>query len=466
MARLPLTDAAWLLLENRERPMHVGGLQLFTRPADAPPDWLQQVAVEAMGHDQPRPPFDLVLKEPYGRFGTFAFEHDDVEIAYHVRHLALPAPGRIRELLSFCSNVHAQTLDRHRPLWELYLIEGIEGDRVAVFTKIHHSLLDGVAAMRQVLRAFTEDPDDRSVPPPWAMRPEDEPGRPTLRPTPTSPRGRLELAREGMAAIAGAGRALRDQYRQSRASEAEVVPWQAPRTMLNVPLTATRRFVAQDYHLDRLRAVATATGSTINDVALAMCSGALRTYLQQHDGLPDEPLVAMVPVSIRPADGVDEHGRPVPTDHGNALSFAMCNLATHLPDPGERLALIRASMDAAKARMRSMTRAELTNYAITITSPLVLGNLTGLSKRTRPLFNVTISNVPGPSNTLYWNGAELQGMYPASLLQDGYALNITQTSYRDQMAFGITADRAAVPHVQRMIDHLEDELVALERLGA
>lgn len=462
MGRLPLTDAAWLLIESRERPMHVGGLQLFSRPTDAPEDWLQQVAARAMSFGDPRPPFNHVLKEPYGRLGTFAFEPDDVEIAYHVRHLALPAPGRIRELLSFCSNVHAQTLDRHRPLWELYLIEGIEGDRVAVFTKVHHSLLDGVAAMRQILRAFTPDPQDRDVPPPWAMRPDaasvdrvaddrEAPG-----PVGRAQRAGATVAAAGraVAAAAGAGRALVDQYRRSRGDEAEVVPFQAPRTMMNVRLTATRRFVAQDYSLGRIRDVARTTGSTVNDVVLAMCGGALRTYLQQHDGLPDRPLVGFVPVSIRPDDD---------SDHGNALSFVFCNLATHLDDPAERLALVRRSMDAAKRRMSRMSRAELTDYAIAITSPLVLGNLTGLSGRApRPLFNVTISNVPGPRETLYWNGAELQGIYPASLLQDGYALNITQTSYRDQMAFGITADRAALPRVQRLIDHLEDELGALE----
>lgn len=236
------------------------------------------------------------------------------------------------------------------------------------------------------------------------------------------------------------------------------MPFQAPRTMLNVRLTSTRRFVAQDYSLDRIRGVARGTGSTVNDVVLAMCGGALRAYLQTHDALPDDPLIGFVPVSIRPADG---------SDRGNALSFVFANLGTHLDDPVDRLALVKRSMDAAKARMSRMTAAELTDYAIAITSPLVLGNLTGLSGRTRrPLFNVTISNVPGPTETLYWNGAEMQGIYPASLLQDGYALNITQTSYRDQMAFGITADRAALPRVQRLIDHLDEELTALEKATA
>ncbi len=461
MGRLPLTDAAWLLIESRERPMHVGGLQLFTRPPDAPEDWLQQVAARAMDFADPRPPFDQVLKEPYGRLGTFAFEHDDVEIAYHVRHLALPAPGRIRELLSFCSNVHSHTLDRHRPLWELYLIEGIEGDRVAVFTKVHHSVLDGVAAMRQILRAFTPDPADRDVPPPWAMRPDAPPATSDAPDGASGPIGILQRTGAGVRAVGGAagaavgaGRALLDQYRRARHDEAEVLPFQAPPTIMNVRLTSTRRFVAQDYSLDRIRAVARATGSTVNDVVLTMCGGALRTYLQSHDALPDEPLVGFVPVSIRPEDD---------SDAGNALSFVFCNLATHLEDPADRLALVKRSMDAAKQRMSRMSRAELTDYAIAVTSPLILGNLTGLSGRTRrPLFNVTISNVPGPQQTLYWNGAELEGIYPASLLQDGYALNITQTSYRDQMAFGITADRSALPSVQRLIDHLAEELDTLE----
>lgn len=459
MGRLPLFDAAWLLMESRERPMHVGGLQLFSRPADADDDWLQQVAAKAMAHDQPRPPFDQVLKRPYGRLGTFAFEPDTVEIAYHVRHLALPAPGRIRELLSFCSNVHSHTLDRHRPLWEMYLIEGIEDDRIALFTKVHHSLLDGVAAMRQMLRAFTPDPDDRDVPPPWATRPE-EPQVDRVAPPAGSPsllqRVGATARRAGAAtgAAVGAGQALVDQARKARHDEAEVLPFQAPATMMNVRLTSTRRFVAQDYSLDRIRAVAKATDSTVNDVVLTMCGGALRTYLQTHDALPDDPLIGFVPVSIRPNDD---------SDRGNALSFVLANLATHLPDPLDRLALVKRSMDAAKARMSRMSTEELADYAIALTSPLVAGNVLGMSGRfRRPVFNVVISNVPGPQERLYWNGAEMQGLYPASLLQDGYALNITQTSYCDQMAFGITADRSALPSVQRLIDHLAEELDAFE----
>ncbi len=462
MGRLPLFDAAWLLMESRERPMHVGGLQLFERPAEAPEDWLRQVAIRAMEFDQPRAPFDQVLKEPYGRLGTFAFEPDEVEIAYHVRHLALPAPGRIRELLSFCSNVHSHTLDRHRPLWEMYLIEGIEGDRVALFTKVHHSMLDGVAAMRQMLRAFTPDPTERDVPPPWATRPEDPADRgATDDPGPAGvlQRAGSSVSRLGAAtgAAVGAGRALVDQARKARHDEAEVLPFQAPATMMNVRLTSSRRFVAQDYSLDRIKGVAKATDSTVNDVVLAMCGGALRSYLQHHDGLPDEPLIGFVPVSIRPNDD---------SDRGNALSFVLCNLATHLPDPLERLDLIRRSMNAAKARMSGMSTAELADYAIALTSPLVAGNVLGISGRfRRPIVNVVISNVPGPSEELYWNGARMEGLYPASLLQDGYALNITQTSYCDHMAFGITADRTALPSVQRLIDHLADELDALEAVA-
>ena len=230
--------------------------------------------------------------------------------------------------------MHSHTLDRHRPLWELYLIEGIEGDRVAVFTKVHHSVLDGVAAMRQILRAFTPDPADRDVPPPWAMRPDAPPATSDAPDGASGPIGILQRTGAGVRAVggaagaAGAGRALLDQYRRARHDEAEVLPFQAPPTIMNVRLTSTRRFVAQDYSLDRIRAVARATGSTVNDVVLTMCGGALRTYLQSHDALPDEPLVGFVPVSIRPEDD---------SDAGNALSFVFCNLATHLEDPADRL---------------------------------------------------------------------------------------------------------------------------------
>jgi diacylglycerol O-acyltransferase / wax synthase len=458
MGSLALQDAAWLLIESRERPTHVGGPLLFRPPPDAAPTWMQDAVAQALQHRDVRPPMNKRLRRPYGRLGSFAWVETEVDLSYHVRHLALPQPGRIRELFSLVSRLHASLLDRHRPLWELSLIEGLADGRFALYGKFHHSLLDGVAAVRQILSSFSADPDDRDLPPPWATRAGEEPGR--THGTSADPvSALLRAVGSGISATTstlGALRALGQQIVAAVGDEAEVAPFQAPPSLLNVPLTASRRFVAQDYDLARLQAVSKAAGVTLNDVVLAMCGGALRDYLLGHDALPPAPLVALVPVNIRTDD----------SDEGNAISLLLANLGTNVPDAGERLRVVHDSMTAGKRRLMGMTPAERLQYGIALAAPLILGQLTGLSTRVRPLYNVVISNVPGPRQPLYWNGARLDGIYPASLIADGFALNITQTSYAGTMAFGITADRQQVPAVQRMIDHLETALVELEKATA
>lgn len=455
MRRLSVSDAGWLLIEERERPMHVGGLMLFQLPDDAPPDLVQRVVRSAREHDEVRPPFDHKLARPYGLAGLYHWVEDEVELDYHFRHLALPEPGRIRELLSLVSVLHANLLDRHRPLWEMYLFENIEGSQVGVYTKIHHAMLDGVAAIRQVLASFTPDPDSRDLPPPWA--------------TPVgglttavavdgawSPLGQaaslVRQVTDGITSTVTVARAITEQLVRAQRDVAEVAPFQAPRSMLNTKLTPARRFVAQSYDLERIRGLSKALGATINDIVMAMCAGALRRYLSSHDALPDKPLIALVPVSFRRDDSAS----------GNAISLVPANLATHVEDPEERLDLIRSSMDRAKARLRDMSPTELIEYGLLMTAPILIGQLTGLAGRVRPTYNLVISNVPGPDQPLYWNGVPMTGMYPLSLLTDGQAINITQTSYAGSMEFGITADRRALPSIQRLIDHLEEALAELE----
>ena len=391
----------------------------------------------------------------------YSWVEDEVELDHHFRHLALPEPGRIRELLALVSRVHANLLDRYRPLWESYLIEGIEDGRFASYTKVHHSMMDGVAAMRQMMRAFSSDPDARDEPAPWAVRhegvaePADEPG--TVESDVASPvtagwRALGGLA-DGLTSSLGVARAVAEQLGRAPFDRSVMAPFEAPPSMLNVKLSGARRFVAQSYDFERIRAVKTALGVTVNDVVLTMCSGALRTYLRDQGGLPARPLVALVPVSFRRDD----------TDAGNAITLAPANLATHLGDLEERLELIRSSMLRVKERLGSLSPTQLVQYGLVMTAPILLGSLTGLAPRMpRPSYNLVISNVPGPETPLYWNGAEMEGMYPASLLTEGFAVNITQTSYAGSMEFGITADRKALPSVQRLIDHLEEALGELE----
>jgi diacylglycerol O-acyltransferase / wax synthase len=449
---LGLSDVIWLIGESRERPFHVGGLMLFDMPEDLTP---ADVRACMRSPDHPvQPPFNQRLVRPYGRAGRFRWTEDEPDLEHHVRHVALPGPGRIRELLAYVSQQHGSLLDRHRPLWEGVLIEGIEGDRIAIYSKIHHAMLDGVGAMRQLTNSLSPDPDEREMPPPWSAPPR------RRRPRDGADPGLLQQAlglavssvREGLGAATTVLK-LGAQVVSGAVGGDEVVPYAAPRTMLNVRTTSARRIVAQSYAIDRFRAIASTYGATVNDVVLAVCGSALRAYLQTHDALPDEPLVAFVPVSIRPADG---------SDAGNAVSMMLSSLGTDVADPVERLERVKASMDAGKARLAGMSQAQLIEYAALLLTPLAASQVLRVPTRQRPLFNVIISNVPGPREPLHWNGATLTGMYPLSAIADGYALNITLVSYAGNLDFGITADRTALPRVQRLIDHIEDAVAELE----
>lgn len=452
MTALGLSDVIWLIGESRERPFHVGGLLLFDLPDDLSPLDIR-TAMRATDHPV-QPPFDQRLARPYGLAGRFRWVDDEPDLEHHVRHVALPAPGRIRELLAYVSQQHGSLLDRHRPLWEAVLIEGVEGGRIALYTKVHHAVIDGVGGMRQLTRSLSSDPEERDLPPPWSApprqrHPREDGGANVLQQAvelvATSLRGGLgavtPLARLGGQVVAGAS------------GGPEVVPYAAPRSMLNVRTTSARRIVAQSYAVDRFRAVATRYGATVNDVVLSVCGGALRAYLESHDALPKDPLVAFVPVSIRPEHGVDS---------GNAVSMMLASLATDVADPVERLEQVKASMAAGKARLAGMSQAQLIEYAGLLLAPMATSQFLRVGVAQRPLFNVIISNVPGPRERLYWNGAPLTGMYPLSAIADGYALNITLISYAGNLEFGITADRTALPRVQRLIDHIEDGVAELE----
>jgi diacylglycerol O-acyltransferase len=207
-----------------------------------------------------------------------------------------------------------------------------------------------------------------------------------------------------------------------------------------------------------MKAIGRATGTTLNDVVLAMCSGALRAYLLEHDALPDDPLIAMVPVSLH---GEDD-GR---ADGGNAVGAVMCNLGTHLADPADRLAAVHDSMAKGKEFLKTLSPMQIIALSAVGLTPLAAQPVLGLVGHVRPPFNLVISNVPGPRTPLYWNGARLDGLYPLSIPLDGQALNITCTSYGDELAFGLIGCRRTVPSLQRLLTHLDDELTALEKSG-
>lgn len=454
MRPLGPVDQLFLWLEQRQQPMHVAGLQLFSFPEDAGPKYIRDLAESMREYNTPKPPFNQRLVSRLGQF--YAVEDKQFDIEHHFRHQALPKPGRIRELLALISAEHSSLLDRQRPLWEVHLIEGIRNRRFALYTKVHHSMVDGVAAMRMGIKALSYDPNERGLPPAWAhpMLDKAEPsGYPT---NPVQAVGKLARFGAGvskqLATVPTLARTVYDMTQKAKTDPDYVSVFQAPETILNQKITGSRRFAAQSYATERFRQIGSAFGCTLNDVVLAVCSSALRDYLISQNALPDKPLIAMVPVNLRSEDD---------TSSGNQIAMVLANLATHIADPANRLRTIKASMDEAKARYRQMTPAEILNLTGLIMAPMGLHLLTGLAPEWRA-FNVVISNVPGPSKPLYWNGAKLEGMYPVSIALNQIALNITLTSYCDQLEFGIIGCRRTLPSMQRLLDYFENGLKELE----
>ena len=261
-----------------------------------------------------------------------------------------------------------------------------------------------------------------------------------------------EAARAGREILPGIGSALWDMLRTDSASTTAARPFQAPPTPFNVEISGSRRFAAQSYSLARLKRIGVATGATVNDVTLAICSGALRKYLEAHKKLPKKPLIAMVPVSL--------HGE---TDAGgNQVTLLLANLATHVGEPLARLQAIVQSTTEAKARLSKMPRLQKMAHGMTTAAPLGPAMVTG-SARKHPVFNLVISNVPGPRQTLYLNTARLEEVYPVSIPTHYLALNITISGYGDRLGFGYTACRRSVPSLQRMLDYTDESILELER---
>jgi diacylglycerol O-acyltransferase len=445
--RLTLLDAGWLMMETPESPMHVASLQLFELPADASPDYMATLYASLLEGAPFCAPFNRKLRSrlPLSLDARWITD-ENIDIEYHVRHSALPYPGRVRELLALVSRLHSHRLDRQRPMWECHLIEGLEGNRFALYTKMHHAMIDGVAGSRLLQSRMNLAPQQARVSP-WSAQWE----------KPSSARQPGKAASGVMEQLRSIGRTLLQviaMARLPREGNARTI-YQAPKTLFNRRITGARRFAAQSWSMSRIKAIAARHQATVNDIFLAMSAGCLREYLLSQNALPAEPLVAQVPVSLRTIDQAEEAG--------NAITTLQVSLATHVADPVARLAAIKDSVQSGKARIGAMSANDLFTFTAITNLPLTIGQMTHLSGRLRrPMFNIVISNVPGAKETLYFGDAKLLATYPVSLIWHGYAVNITLLSYGDSLDIGITACRNTVPRVQRMLDYLENALVALE----
>ena len=461
MKRLSFLDSAFLLAENRETPMHVGGVSLFTMPKGADSKtFLHDLSDKLRSADDLQPVFGDKLKTgPLGAFGPMYFQADkDVDLSYHIRHSALPKPGRYRELFNLVSRLHATLLDRNRPLWEMHLIEGLQNRQFAVYTKYHHAVIDGVRSIHLAQSMYSTSARARIHESPLSLavmeRYRASLAEAALPPTEAEVRNvadRLKATYDSGVHLSGA---LREFSRAWMGRGGALsLPWlDVPRSSLNTHVDGARRFVAQSWPFERIRAVGKALDGTFNDAVLAMCSGALRNYLQRQQGLPSQSLKAMVPVSLRRSGDIDS---------ANAVGAISADLATNIKDPLKRFTVIQASTRAGKEIFSGMSAKESELFMQVTQLPGVLLIPLGLISRFPP-FNTVISNVPGPRKPMYWNGVRLEGVYPASIVSEGAALNITLVSYDKNVDFGIIACRRTMPQVQRLIDDLEDSLQDLE----
>lgn len=459
MQRLSGLDAVFFYLETPSTHMHVAGVYVL-EPGEVDTSF---EAIRTMVRERLplAAPFRRRLVEvPFKLAHPLWVEDPAFDLDYHVRRAALPAPGGRAELEAFVAQAVGLPLDRTRPLWEMYVVEGLEDGRIAVLTKIHHAAIDGVSGA-EIAASWLDlerDPPPRSLTDEW--RPEAVPSE-------------LEMVALTVASLAAnpfrvvrtARRLLESAVhlteRGSGPSPAPF-PFTAPKTSLNQAITPHRRVAAAEVPLEDVKVVKNHFSCTVNDVLLAVCAGALRRYLEAGDELPEEALVALVPMSVR---AEEENGTL-----GNRVTPLLASLATDVEDPAARLRAIAGSMRAAKEQDAGIGAALLSDWSL-FTFPALIGRASRLVSstrvfdRVRPAVNVAISNVPGPGFPLFFAGRRVEAFFPFGPVAEGIGLNITVLSYCGTLYFGLNACRETVPRLAELPAMIEDALGELHRLA-
>lgn len=457
--RISTLDFAWLLLESRETPMHVGALLEFSPPEGvSAPDLIQRWHDRVRELQPQRPPWNLipVHKPLVGARLPRMRECANVDLDHHVRRWALPQPASQRELGVMVSWLHSQPLDLHRPMWETHVIEGLDNNRFAMYIKIHHSLIDGVTGMRLVGTALSTDPAERETPPLWMVAPS---GKGAHRERVND--GWLHRSYAQGAGMARTLRGLGRAMAELRSGTIDGLPLRAPFGVPQSPLGGRiggqRRFATQQYDFAHIKRLARAADCTVNDIVLYLCGTALRNYIAEYGVLPERGLTAGIPVSLR-----EEGDERI----GTAIGTLVAELGTQIADPLERLATIKASTSAAKRHLRSLDPGTLAVQTVIVNGPYIAALLAGMREGAPIPFSVGISNVAGAPELRYLDGARLDGFYPVSLLLHGNALNITCVSYAGTLNFGFVGARDSLPHLQRLAVRMGEAVKELSALLA
>ncbi len=461
MQRLTGLDASFLYLETPSSHMHVAGLMILDpSEADGPVD-LDRVKEVYGQRLHLAPPFRRRLAEvPFGLHHPLWIEDPDFDIDYHIRSTALPAPGNREQLATLVGRLSAIPLDRTRPLWEVWVIEGLDDGNVAVLSKVHHAAIDGASGNEMTVALLDLSREIAEHEPTEEWVPDRIPSDAELLAYAATSLARqpFRVAR-AVGKTAGGALAVRRRNRERPNLDPPPSPFQAPRTSFNTAITPRRSFAYKSVPLPLVKGVKNATGATVNDVVLALCAGALRSYLDRQGEQPEGPLVAMVPVSVRSDDEKDALG--------NRVTSTFASLATDIDDPVKRLEVIHECMAEVKEQQRALGADTLGDWA-EFAAPAVAGlaarlySRTRMADRHRPLFNVTISNVPGPPFPLYSIGARMVANFPVGPIMDGGGLNMTVMSYLDQLDFGLQACPDVLPDLWSLADALPaalDELV-------
>jgi diacylglycerol O-acyltransferase / wax synthase len=481
MRQLTPLDAQFLAVETSRTYGHVGGLAVYD-PSTAPGGKLGVDEICRLVGERLHllPPFRWrLVPVPLGLDLPYWTEDEDFDLDFHIRESAVPPPGQARQLAETVARIFARPLDRSRPLWELYVIHGLEGGRVALLTKVHHAVVDGVSGNEILSVLLDPSPEGREIRPP--AHGDGSPGR---RPGELEMLGRglAGLARQPLRALRSAPAALPNLTELPGANAFPGVPTlsralsgarralggpqdpaileitsaRPPRSCFNGPISAHRSFSFGSVSLGTVKAIKNQAGATVNDVVVAVCAGAVREWLLERGELPDEPLVAMVPVSVR---SEDEKGT-----FGNRISTMIVPIPTDVAEPKRRLERAHELLIGAKEHHAALPANLLTDASSFIppaVAALAARTTVGILGRTRPPLNLVVSNVPGPRSPLYIAGARLEAHYPVSAVVDGVGLNITVMSYLDHMDFGIVADRDQISTTwpllraaQRAVDEL------------
>jgi WS/DGAT/MGAT family acyltransferase len=472
MNHLSGTDAAFLHLETPETPMHVGSLMLFELPEGYSGDYYDDVKSMITKRMHLCSIFHRKLAQmPFELAEPVWIEDDDVDLDYHVRSHTLRRPGTMAQLEALTARLHSSLLDRSRPLWEVYIIDGLQDGRIAFYSKAHHSGIDGKAGVELAKVLYDISPVIREVPPPRARRG----GNPYQLGVAELLLAALgngitqyvklgKLVPTGIKALVKAAKIIsaRKRVKGERGLNIGI----APKTIFNVSITNQRSFSTLSLPLADIKALGKRVGGTVNTVVMAMCSSALRRFLLERDLLPAKSLVSAVPVSLRTAND---------SSMNNQVSMIRVDLATDLADPVVRFKTIHASSEAAKAVVVEL-KPVLGVDAPIIGAPWLMTGLaslygrSGLPSRIPAAANVAISNVPGIPVPLYMAGARMVNYYPVSIPYHGVAINITVQSYAGQLEFGITACRRALSQTEsaEVIAHLRaalSEIQGFESVG-